>query len=387
RIDSTSIRLDHTFGPKLALFFRFGDTPSSTQSRPNFAINTASIDNTNFTLGASSQFSNAITNEFRIGYSRADAAQAGVLDSFGGATPVDLVAAMGAEGQGRVNPVVVMYFGPGNPVMDVLNSQNAQRQWNLVDTVGVLAGHHTFKIGVDYRRLKTELMPPDLETYTYFSAPQQVLSGSPIVPYVIRYVSATPVFNETAVFVQDEWRVRPALSLSYGLRWEFDPPPTEQHGNNAYTLHGDISDPASLTLAPRNTPLWQASKYNVAPRFGVAWIVHNRPGGQTVVRAGGGAFFDSLNEVAALGYSGLGFRAMATRSGATLPFTANQLIVPIAIAPPYTAVTITAFPTHLQLPYTLQWNTSLQQSLGPNQSMTISYVAAEGRRLVGLQEK
>ena len=387
RIDSTSIRLDHTFGPKLTMFSRFGDTPSSTQSRPNFAINTASIDNTNFTLGASSQFSNAITNEFRIGYSRADAAQAGVLDSFGGATPVDLVAAMGADGQGRVNPVVVMYFGPGNPVMDVLNSQNAQRQWNLVDTVGVLAGHHTFKIGVDYRRLKTELMPPDLEPYTYFSAPQQVLSGSPIVPYVIRYVSATPVFNETAVFVQDEWRVRPALSLSYGLRWEFDPPPTEQHGNNAYTLQGDISNPATLTLAPRNTPLWQASKYNVAPRLGVAWIVRNRPGAQTVVRAGGGAFFDSLNEVAALGYSGLGFRAMATRSGATLPFTADQLSVPIAIAPPYTSVTITAFPTHLQLPYTLQWNTSLQQSLGPNQSMTISYVAAEGRRLVGLQEK
>src|SRR6185437_14051218 len=43
RIDSTSVRLDHTFSPKLILFFRFGDTPSSTQSRPNFALNTTSV--------------------------------------------------------------------------------------------------------------------------------------------------------------------------------------------------------------------------------------------------------------------------------------------------------------------------------------------------------
>jgi len=387
RIDSTSIRLDQTFSPKLTLFFRFGDTPSSTQSRPDFALNTTSLQSKNFTLGASSQLSNVFTNEFRLGYSQADAAQTGVLDDFGGATPTDLVAAMGAEAQGRVNPVVTMFFGPGNPVMDVLNSRNAQRQWNLVDTVSLLAGHHTLKIGVDYRHLKTALMPSDLEPYKYFSTPQQVLSGSPIIPYVIRYVPATPLFNETSVFVQDEWRIRPTVSISYGLRWELDPPPTEQHGNNAYTLNGDISQPTSLTLASKNTPLWRTYPYDFAPRLGIAWIARNRAGAQTVLRAGGGVSFDSLNEVAALGYSGLGFRAMATRTGATLPFTPSQLDVPVTVAAPYTSAVITAFPTHLQLPYTLQWNASLQQVLGANQSLTISYVAAEGRRLIGLQEK
>lgn len=387
RIDSTSVRLDHTVGPKLSLFFRYGDTPSSTQSRPEFALDTNRINNQSFSLGADSQFSSTLTNEFRLGYSRSDSSQSGLLDNFGGATPIDLAAAMGASGEGRVNPVIVMYIGPGSPTMDVLNSRNAQRQSNLVDTVGLLLGHHTVRAGIDYRHLKSVLSPPDLDPLTYFESAQSALSGTPTLPYILRYASSTPLVNETAVFVQDEWRVSPKLSLSYGLRWELDPPPTEEHGNNAYTLIGDINNPASLVVAPKGTPLWQTTWYNFAPRLGVAWAVHNEPGLQTVVRAGGGVFFDSLNEVAPLGYSGLGFRAYSIPAGATIPYTSTELNFPISVKPPYTGANITAFPSHLQLPYTLQWNVSLQQAFGANQSLTLSYVGAEGRRLTGLQER
>lgn len=387
RIDATSVRVDHTLGAKLSLFFRWGDTPSSTESRPNFARNTTSSNAQSFTLGADSQLSSSLTNEFRLGYARSDAAQLGVLDNFGGATPIDLATAMGAEGQGRVNPVVVMYIGAGNPVMDVLNSSDAQRQWNVVDSFSVLKGHHTVKIGFDYRHLKSVLSPPALEPYAYFSSAQQVLTGTPSFPYILRYVPATPEFNQMAIYAQDEWRITPRLSLSSGLRWELSPPPTEQHGNDAYTVEGNIDQPSSLTLAPHGTPLWKTSWYNFAPRLGVAWTAHNEPGRQTIVRAGGGVFFDSLDEVATLGYSGLGFRSYALPYGASIPFTPAELSVSTAVAPPYTGATITAFPTHLQLPYTLEWNASLQQALGASQSMTISYVAAAGRRLIGLQEK
>lgn len=48
--------------------------------------------------------------------------------------------------------------------------------------------------------------------------------------------------------------------------------------------------------------------------------------------------------------------------------------------PPYG--TTYAFSSHLQLPYTLQWNTSLQQALGNSQALTVSYVGARGRRLL-----
>lgn len=387
-IDSTSVRLDHIVGPKLALFFRYGNTPSSTESRPYFALTTTTSNAQTFTLGASSQLSSRVTNEFRIGYARSDSRQIGVLDSFGGATPVNLAAAMGAGGYGQVLPVVIFYVaGIGNPVMEVSNTRNAGRQWNVVDNVSILAGRHTLKFGVDYRHIQSPVLPPDLEPYAYFTSPQQALSGSPAIPYVLRYLPATPLFNQTALFAEDVWRIGPRLSLSYGLRWELNPPPTEQHGHDAYTLEGNINDPASLTVAPRGTSLWKTAWYNLAPRLGVAWTAHGQPGFETILRAGGGVFFDSPNEVAALGYSGLGFRAFSIPAGALLPFTASQLDVQVIATAPYTSATVTAFPIHLQLPYTFEWNLSLQQALGASQSFTITYAGSNGRRLIGLQQK
>jgi hypothetical protein len=387
-IDSTSVRLDHTIGSKLGLFFRYGNTPSSTESRPYFALTTTTSNAQTFTFGASSEFSSWLTNEFRLGYARSDSAQTGVIDNFGGATPVDLGAAMGASGDGQVLPIVIFSFANiGSPILAAYNTHNLGRQWNLVDSISILHGQHSLKLGVDYRHIKSPLAPPNVEPYAVFTTASQILDGAPDAPYVFRFAPATPLFNETALFAQDDWRIHPRVSLALGLRWELNPPPTEQHGNDAYTLLGNINDPPSLSVAPRGTPLWNTAWYNFAPRLGLAWTAHDQPGLQTIVRVGGGVFFDSVNEVASFGYDGLGFRAQAFQAGATIPFTPSQLNIPITITAPYTDATIVAFPDHLQSPYTLEWNASLQQALGAHQSFTISYVAANGRRLIGLQER
>jgi hypothetical protein len=387
-IDSTSVRLDHTVGSKLALFFRYGDTPSFTESRPYFARTTTTSNAQTYTFGASSQFTSNLTNEFRLGYARSDSEQVGSIDNFGGATPVDLGAAMGAGGDGQVLPIIIFSIANiGSPILAAYNTHNLGRQWNLVDTIGILYGQHNLKFGVDYRHIKSPLAPPNVEPYAVFTTASQILSGAPAAPYVFRFAPATPLFNETALFAQDDWRIHPNVSLSMGLRWEVNPPPTEEHGHDAYTLLGNLGVPSSLSVAPQGTPLWKTSWYNFAPRLGVAWTAHDPPGLQTVVRAGGGVFFDSVNEVASFGYDGLGFRAQAFQSGATIPFTPSQLNIPISATAPYTSATITAFPSHLQLPYTLEWNASLQQALGAHQTFTISYVAANGRRLIGLQER
>jgi hypothetical protein len=386
-IDSTSIRLDHTFAPKLSLFFRLGDTPSSTVARPDFARTTTSINAQTYTLGATSQLSSQTTNEFRLGYARSDSKQIGVLDNFGGAIPIDLAAAMGAASYQKVEPVIVFNIsGIGAPAMLPYDSSNSGRQWNLVDTISVLKGHHTVKFGIDYRHIKSPISPATEEPYAIFGTAQQILEGTPGAPYVLSHLPATPLFDQTALFVQDEWRAHSRLSLSLGLRWEASPPPKEQHGDDAYTLQGNINDPSDLSVAPRGTPLWATTWFNFAPRLGMAWSARDRTGSETVVRVGGGVFFDSANEVAALGYNGLGFEAYQLLNGAQIPFTASQLDVPITVNAPYTSTVITAFPDHLQLPYTLEWNTSLQQALGKSQSLTISYVASNGRRLTGLQQ-
>jgi hypothetical protein len=387
-IDSTSVRFDHTLGAKLSLFFRFGDTLSATQSRPTFARTNGTSNARTYTVGAGSQLNSQFTNEFRLGYSESESSQLGALDNFGGAVPIDLSAALGAGSFSNVFPqMTIAISGIGNPILSVANSRSRQGQWNIVDTVGLLSRNHSIKTGIDYRRIVSPLTPPNVEPYPVFISSSELLSGVPAAAYVFRFLPATPVFNQTAIFAQDEWRIRPRLNLSFGLRWELMPPPTEAHGNDAYTLQGDISNPASLKVAPQGTPLWKTTRYNFAPRLGAAWTIHNQPGRETVLRAGGGVFFDSADEVATFGYDELGFRVSQAVPGVKIPYTPIQLNVPISTNAPYTNSEITAFPSHLQLPYSLQWNVALQQGIGSHQSVTVSYVASNGRRLIGLQQE
>jgi hypothetical protein len=377
-INSTSVRLDHTVSSKLSLFFRFGDTPSVTTSRPYLSRQDAKINTQTYTFGATSQLSAKFTNDFRLGYDTTHATNKSSVDAFGGNTPIDL---------GAAEPV--MYFeitGIGTQNLATLNTASSGRQWNSVDTFSASLGRHQVKVGFDYRHIVSPLTPPDPQMEAYFESAESILKGSPDLPFVYRYKAATPIFNELAAFAQDEWRVSPKVGLSLGLRWEANPPPTEEHGDDAYTLSGDTAKPGTLSLAPQGTPLWKTAWYNFAPRLGVAWTAHDRPGRETVVRTGAGAFFDNLNQLAALGYSGLGFGAYRIFSGATLPFSASQLAFPISVTPPYTSAAIYAFPAHVQQPYTLEWNTSIQQALGKEQAFTLTYVGANGRRLIATQE-
>jgi hypothetical protein len=387
RIDSTSVRIDHTVGQKLSLFFRYGYTPSSTASRALSALTQQHINTNTYTFGATSLFSGKTANEFRLGYARSQSSQFGTLDSFGGASPINLATAMGLGAYADPNPYFDLYFyGVGDVALQTPNARSKGRQWNATDIVSVAFGHHQFKFGADYRRIIAPLTPSSPFAYAEFDSSQSVLANSTDYAYVSKSVPATPVFNEFSAFAQDEWRAAPRLTLSLGLRWEIDPPPSEAHGNDAYTLLGSIGDPASLTLAPQGTPLWKTSWYNIAPRLGVAWTARATPGWETVLRSGGGVFFDTDNELATQGFSGVGFNSTNYLSSVALPFVPSQLEFSTAAVPPYTGSTVIAFPAHLQLPYTLEWNVSLQQSLATKQTLTVSYLGANGRRLIQQQE-
>jgi hypothetical protein len=386
RIDSTSVRVDQTISPKLLIFFRYGDTPSSALSRSNSAVLSSIINTQTFTLGATSQLTSKFSNDFRLAYDRTDSSNSSSLNNFGGAVPTNVAAALGAGSLAAPYPIIyISVSGVGVADLALPNGRNLSRQWNIVDSSSASFGHHQVKVGVDYRRVKAPLRPTDPELFTEFTSVAAVLSGVPSVPEIFRFVAATPIYNETGVFVQDEWRVAPRLNISAGLRWDLDPAPGEANGHEAYTLAGSITTPSSLSLAPQGTSLWKTSWYNFAPRLGIAWTAHNQPGWETVVRGGGGVFFDTLDQVASNGYTGIGFEAYKVFTGATLPYTMAQLQFPISVSAPYTSGTVYQFPTHLQLPYTLEWNASLQQAFGRRQTVTASYVASNGRRLSGYQ--
>jgi len=386
QFDSTSIRLDHTFGPKLSLFFRVGYTPSSKSSRTLSVLSRNTSNIQTYTLGGISQLSSKASNDLRLGYTRSDAEFVGTLDSFAGATPIDLAAAMGAgSSAGSLLQMQIVVPGAGSATLSRTIANNRLRQWNFIDTFSIAFGRHHFKVGADYRRIVSPNNPVSPQIVGAYFGAQQVLSNKPFALAVLNSVGATPIFNETAVFFQDEWHLTPRLNLSLGLRWEADPAPHGANGQDAYTLLGSISNPSSLTLAPRGTPLWNTSWYNLAPRLGLAWAAHNNPGWETVVRAGGGVFFDTDNQVAMEPFSAIGFSATATYFGAPLPVTPAQLNLTPSVSPPFNS-SVHLFPAHLQLPYTLEWNVAVQQAIGAKQAITLTYVASAGRRGSGQQQ-
>jgi Carboxypeptidase regulatory-like domain/TonB-dependent Receptor Plug Domain len=384
-INSTSIRIDHTLAPKLALFFRFGDTPSSQDTRVLSAVTQSQANTQSYTLGATGQFSAVVSNDFRLGYTYSNSAQHATLDAFGGATPTNLASDLGIGGYQNPYPQFYFYVSGAGPASLALNDgANKNYQWNAIDNTTVAFRHHQLKLGADYRwiRSTTDYATPYL--FTEFLSSNSILADSSPYLSIYQYLAATPIFTETALFAQDEWRVTRSVGVSLGLRWELDPPPTEAHGNDAYTLLGNINAPAALSLAPRGTPLWKTTYYNFAPRLGVAWLARDKAGRETVLRTGVGVFFDTDNQLAASGFGGLGFSAYRTFSGVSAAATSSQLEFPVATTPPYAGEAY-LFPSHLQLPYTFQWNVSIQQALGRNQAMTLSYVGANGRRLIQAQ--
>jgi carboxypeptidase family protein/TonB-dependent receptor-like protein len=381
-IDSTSVRFDHAVSDKLRLFFRFSDTNSSSEARglsqtlmaPTMHRSLAYTLRT-YTAGATSALSNRLSNEFRLNYSSNDVTSRVDIDAFGGSTPVSLPQLTGGGAQ-----TTILFFlgGPLIGLGDLQRAVGAQKQWNLVDTVSLSLGRHQLKFGADHRRLAPlAAQPTPSPLYLYFGA-NAVKSNSGSLG-VTSFAPAYPLYKNFSAFVQDEWKVSQRLSLSMGLRWDVNPAPGAAKGLKAYTIQG--AGPATWTLAPQGTPLWQTTWYNFAPRLGLAYVLRNRSGWETVSRAAVGVFFDTGQQLGTAGFGGPGFKAQVSSLPASFGNVAG--LAPPVLNPPTGKFGIVfGFSPHLQLPYTLQWNASIEQGLGRSQSLRVSYVAAHGSRLL-----
>ncbi len=389
-IDSTSIRLDHVVHEKLRLFFRFANTTSGRNQRdvtiPSLLNSSAQTTRT-YTAGATSSFSSTVSNEFRFNYSSNGIVQSVMPTNFGGAVPVNLFQLQGLTGQGSTNPQVEMIFilPAQTSLFNQFESSGQQKQWNVVETLGVSHGRHQLKFGLDFRRLQPVVHQVSPNASYYYFSVNSVEANSLDLGIGESTAAASPIYSNFSAFGQDEWRVAPRLTASIGLRWEINPAPGAAKGNLPYTVVGN--DPASLSLAPEGTPLWHTSWYNLAPRLGVAYVLRSKSGYETVIRSGGGVFFDTGQQPGSNGYLGPGFSALTLFGGivgspASFPVSAAQ-VSPAIINPPLPPYGTTyAFSPHLQLPYTLQWTASVQQALGNMQALTVSYVGAAGRRLL-----
>jgi len=387
-LDAFSVRIDHSLTQKMTLLGTYKHSPSRTQSRsgPLNMIASSAFENDALTLGLTWLGSSSLVNDLRFNWSRARATASFVLDSFGGATvPQDSL--LFASPRNRNNAAFIWNIFNGSATSATFQmgagNDNLERQVNFVDTFSLRKGAHELKFGVDYRRISpvlgkagnnyTTLSFNISQQPTLRSAGINVGSGENVV-----------LFQNVSAFAQDTWTVSRGLIMTYGLRWDLNPPPrsTNKH-DPAVLVNVGSSSPAQL--APFGTKLYKTRYTNFAPRFGVSYQLSQSPGREAVLRGGVGIFYD------------LGTGILADAFDHTFPFSARKDLCcgsfpfpldPSQVTPPQPGVDppsnlYVANPS-LRTPFTAQWNAALEQSVGRNQSVTVSYVGSAGRRLLRL---
>ena len=295
----------------------------------------------------------------------------------------------------------------------------AEANISVVNTWTKTMGNHTIKWGVDYRRLRDDL----LQTQTInprglfnFNTAQTSLNPGPggvapkmgLVNDMASFLLDQPSDggrdiaayfpalrgNQLFAFVQDKWQVSSKLTLDFGLRWEFYPPPTPAFpgGFSNYNPVNNTLVLAGIGSNPMNNGMQTNWKY-FAPRLGASYRMDNA----TVIRMGFGVSYTPFpdntysynfpvkqnNQYStgassyAPGVTPSGVFSMATG------FPAPQLaVIPsngIITNPSLTQSNI-VIPTNYKNPYVESWNFSVQRSLPLHFTLDVAYVGNHGVR-------
>ncbi len=396
-LNAYSIRMDHSVNSKMNLFGRYNYSPSRLGERGPLtsagsvlsSVQSLSSSVQTLTVGFGEIIKPAISNELRANYSSDRVGTKFALDNFGGATPPPdtLLFPPGFSSTSGIFEFAILgagFYRHGKEATD------EQRQFNLVDDLSVTASGHQLKFGVDYRWLAPFSSPFSYAQFVLFSgmstSPGGALSGT--APGA---TSTTAVFAQTSAsqadallsqdfsfYGQDTWKITPRFTLTYGLRWDINPPlKGKNRANDPFTVTS--LNPATMALAPRGTPLYQTTYGNVAPRVGLAYQLSQKPNWGSVVRAGFGTFYD-------LGSGSLGgvssyFPYNGSNNFFSAPFPLPNAAPPVLTTNPPVSDIVVADPD-LKLPRTYQWNAALEQSMGTSQNLSLTYVGAIGRKLL-----
>ncbi|HXD33138.1 MAG TPA: TonB-dependent receptor [Pyrinomonadaceae bacterium] len=252
-------------------------------------------------------------------------------DSFGtGETETQRLGAVGGN-LGSLGPVgQISISGFSSVGVDVFNfpQSRVNNTYQLADTATIQFGGHTLAFGTDSRR--TELisdLPRNARPLVTFNGAPRVVCANPACsslafaantgapnPYIrpedFAAAGAPSGFFQSLVlpgkdshinlryyqlnfFGQDEWRLRPNLSLSFGLRYEYNTPPREAQRRIESTFNAPLpTEVAGLrNFIGNRTQIFQPDRNNFGPRVSVAYSPRNE---RTVIRAGYGLFYDQI---------------------------------------------------------------------------------------------
>ncbi|HYP00141.1 MAG TPA: TonB-dependent receptor [Pyrinomonadaceae bacterium] len=303
-----SVRGDHQINQSNQLTMRFGYNPGDVTGIQDESQNQVlgqndfsrtgrqEVKDTNFVTSLTSTLTSRLVNEARFSFGHRDA-------KFDSQVPGTAIQISGAA------------FIGSNPFSPV---DRTERRFQFTDNISWLPGNHNFKFGADFNFVDVEaifeLNFPGLFNFGEVSGGTLAAgfipglpSSAPSLTPVQAYGAGIPgVFiqgfgnpNSTlknkpiAFFAQDSWKVRPNLTLNYGLRYDVEL--TETIPTTGFTdpLSRVNLSAADLNAAQNVLGVQQGfprDTNNFAPRVGLAWDLTND--GKTVFRAAYGLFYD-----------------------------------------------------------------------------------------------
>lgn len=322
----SSLRLDHRFNDRHSLSGRYLDDSSLStgtgQVTPAGLTNVLPSRIRSASVALNSSLRPTVLNEVRLSFWRNKSETNAQNPVVAERIPSLEIRDLGLIGFNADNTRTALGLATNNPQFSTLNNYQIQ------DSLTVLKGAHSMKFGIDFRRqeqfaffnpnIRGRLEYADLQrlvddraTVAQINAP---LPGASVITYFRYY--------DYFFFLQDEYRIKPNLTLTYGVRYE-------SPGNalqNLADANRNVVAAFNGDERYRYTPVPGRDKNNWAPRVGINYRFGRGPGpfgwltgdSKLVMRAGYSRTYD------------VAFNNIALNVGTAFPF---RLVVDIPIDP------------------------------------------------------
>jgi hypothetical protein len=282
-----------------------------------------------------------------------------------------------------------------------------QNNFEIRNVLTMTRGTHSFRIGGELRHGRDGAILHHWERPNYtFASILDFIDDEPfsetraVDPVTGRSTVApgTYITNEWGLFVQDNWKVRPNLTLNLGLRYDNFGNPGKKEGRfNAIVLGPGSTRQEQVARAKVAAldRIYETDWNNVAPRLGVAWD----PKGDAsfVVRAGAGVSYNRINNTA---YSDERLNPPLFASASTNIFDPSVAIL-YTTGPAYPAnpalgrgldenggirgsrVNLRVIDPAITIPYVYSWFAGAQYQLPWDFVLDVNYVGSASRNLLG----